>query len=78
MAYLTLNCPQCRKQMTYLPHQGLRLHYHCGDHGVFTYEPLLLLPANADETVAPSAGRTTAPDPAGRLKHSPDLPFPSL
>ena len=43
MAHLTLNCPRCRKQLVYVPLDGLTLHYRCTEHGAVILRPLVLL-----------------------------------
>ena len=43
MAHLKLNCPQCRKQLVYVPLDGLTLYYRCCDHGAFILRPLIAL-----------------------------------
>lgn len=40
MAHLTLNCPTCRKQLVYVPLDGLTLHYRCAEHGLLIIRPL--------------------------------------
>ena len=50
MALLTLNCPTCRKRLTYLPRDGLTLHYRCDEHGLLVFTPLVML--NDDEWLA--------------------------
>ena len=42
MAYLTLNCPQCRKWLVYVPLDGLTLHYRCAEHGLLILRPLMV------------------------------------
>jgi hypothetical protein len=37
---LSLNCPRCRKQLVYVPLDGLTLHYRCEEHGVWILRPL--------------------------------------
>ena len=41
MAHLMLNCPTCRKPLTYVPLDGLTLHYRCRDHGLLIFRPLV-------------------------------------
>jgi hypothetical protein len=48
MAHLTLNCPQCRKQLVYVPLDGLTLHYRCHEHGSLILRPLMVI-SSADE-----------------------------
>jgi hypothetical protein len=43
MAHLTLNCPTCRKQLVYVPLDGLTLHYRCDEHGAVILKPLMLM-----------------------------------
>ena len=41
MGYLTLNCPECRKRLVYVPLDGLTLYYRCSDHGAVILKPLV-------------------------------------
>ena len=41
MSHLLLNCPACRKQLTYVPLDGLTLHYRCAVHGLLILRPLV-------------------------------------
>jgi hypothetical protein len=43
MSYPTLNCPKCRRQLVYVPREGLTLYYHCVVHGPVILRPLVLL-----------------------------------
>lgn len=43
MAHLTLNCPTCRKQLVYVPLDGMTLHYRCENHGLLIFKPLVQL-----------------------------------
>lgn len=47
MAHLTLNCPQCRRRLVYVPLDGLTLYYRCEEHGALILRPLQ--PAPVDE-----------------------------
>ena len=53
MPHLTLNCPTCRKWLTYVPLDGLRLHYRCEEHGLLIFTPLVVV--RADDPTAPLA-----------------------
>ena len=55
MARLTLNCPQCRKQLTYVPLDGLTLYYRCAEHGALILKPLVLQQSHAQHEVSDAA-----------------------
>ena len=40
MAFLSLNCPRCRKQIVHVPLDGLVLYYECPEHGALVLHPL--------------------------------------
>jgi hypothetical protein len=52
MAHLKLNCPQCQKQLVYVPLEGLTLYYRCGVHGPFILKPLVVLDEDAFDSFA--------------------------
>jgi hypothetical protein len=41
MRHRTLNCPTCRKWLTWVPLDGLTLQYRCDEHGLWTFTPLV-------------------------------------
>lgn len=41
MAHLTLNCPECRRKLVYVPRDGMTLHYRCDEHGLLIIQPLI-------------------------------------
>lgn len=63
MAHLTLNCPRCRKRLTYVPLDGLTLHFRCQDHGLVIFRPLVLV-TDEDEFDIASVYRTAPIGPA--------------
>jgi hypothetical protein len=55
MAHLMLNCPRCRKRLTYVPLDGLTLHFRCEEHGLVVFTPLRLVTAGDQFDVAGSS-----------------------
>lgn len=60
MTHLALNCPTCRKRLTYVPLDGLTLHYRCDQHGLVIFRPLVQLTSD-DQWNGASAAPRTAP-----------------
>lgn len=55
MAHLTLNCPTCRKRLVHVPLDGLTLHFHCDEHGLLIFKPLVQLAADDQAGAQPHA-----------------------